>query len=84
MGLPLVRPQTLQSEAAGPRPDGHGLFAAILGWSVGQELSFDTLTLSLVSKLTKFQLFLFLFFYLGCVLLWYNLYGIVYGKVGIQ
>ena len=61
--LPLVRFQPLQSEAAGPRPDGHGLFAAILGWSVGQELSFDTLTLSLVSKLTKFLLFFF-FFYL--------------------
>ena len=49
----------MQSEAAGPRPDGHGLFAAIPGWSVGQELSFDTLTLSLVSKLTKFHLFSF-------------------------
>ena len=59
LGLPLVRFQPLQSEAAGPRPDGHGLFAAILGWSVGQELSFDTLTLSLVSKLTEFLLFSF-------------------------
>ena len=64
LGLPLVRFQPLQSEAAGLRPDGHGLFAAILGRSVGQELSFDTLTLSLVSKLTEFHLFFSFFFYL--------------------
>ena len=60
LGLPLVRFQPLQSEAAGPFPNGHGLFAAIQGWSVGQELSFDTLTLSPVPKLTEFHLFFFL------------------------
>ena len=43
--------QTLQSEAPGPHPDGLGLFAAILGGSLGKELSFDTLTLSLLVKI---------------------------------
>ena len=46
---------------SGPRPDGHGLFLPIFSESVDQELSFDTLTLSLLSKLKKFELF---FFYL--------------------
>ena len=31
LGLPLVRSQTLESEAAGPHPDGQGPFATIQG-----------------------------------------------------
>ena len=57
LGLLLVWSQTLESEAAGPHPDGHGPFATILGSSVGQKLSVDTLTLSLVAKLTDLHIF---------------------------
>jgi len=55
-------PALLQGvRGSGPRPDGHGLFPPIFSKSVDQELSFDTLTLSLVSKLTEFNLFFFFF-----------------------
>ncbi len=57
LGLLLVWSQTLESESAGPHPDGQGPFATILGSSVEQELSVDTLTLSLVAKLTNLHIF---------------------------
>ena len=56
-GTPRVNALLLGVRGSGPRPDGHGLFPPIFSESVDQELSFDTLTLSLLSKLTKFHLF---------------------------
>ena len=49
-----TRSQTLQSEAPEPHPDGHGHFAPAFSESMDQELSIDTLTLSLVAKLSSF------------------------------
>ena len=58
-GTPRGHALLLAVRGSGPHPDVHGLFLPILGWSVDQELSFDTLTLSLLSKLRDFHVFLF-------------------------
>ena len=47
----------VRGSGPGPGPDGHGHFAPMFSESVDQELSFETLTLSLLSKLKKFHLF---------------------------